>query len=100
MMRLCEMSKKMAADGWYRSAADGCHRCCTRTACVCIDAHRSWARAILKNAPIVVLACPMESSKENVYAGGDTVTGAATVILAMGAGKRAAAAIDEKLSAK
>lgn len=32
-----------------------------------------------------------------VYAGGDAVTGAATVILAMGAGKSAAAAIDEKL---
>ena len=30
-----------------------------------------------------------------VYAGGDIVTGAATVILAMGAGKRAAAAMDE-----
>ena len=42
----------------------------------------------------------LESSKENVYAGGDTVTGAATVILAMGAGKKAAAAIDEKLSSK
>ncbi|MEE1228510.1 MAG: FAD-dependent oxidoreductase, partial [Lachnospiraceae bacterium] len=41
-----------------------------------------------------------ETSKENVYAGGDTVTGAATVILAMGAGKKAAAAIDAKLSAK
>ena len=32
-----------------------------------------------------------------VYAGGDTVTGAATVILAMGAGKKAAAAIDKQL---
>ena len=49
---------------------------------------------------IIVNEETMESSKENVYAGGDTVTGAATVILAMGAGKRAAAAIDEKLSAK
>ncbi len=37
------------------------------------------------------------TSRENVYAGGDAVTGAATVILAMGAGKAAAAAIDEKL---
>ena len=37
-------------------------------------------------------------SKENVYAGGDAVTGAATVILAMGAGKTAAKAIDEALS--
>lgn len=38
-----------------------------------------------------------ESSIENVYAGGDAVTGAATVILAMGAGKKAAASIAEKL---
>ena len=38
------------------------------------------------------------TSKENVYAGGDAVTGAATVILAMGAGKTAAKAIDEALS--
>lgn len=38
------------------------------------------------------------TSLENVYAGGDAVTGAATVILAMGAGKRAAAAINAKLS--
>ena len=35
------------------------------------------------------------TTKEAVYAGGDAVTGAATVILAMGAGKTAAAAIDE-----
>ena len=35
-----------------------------------------------------------ETSREGVYAGGDTVTGAATVILAMGAGKAAAKAID------
>jgi len=38
------------------------------------------------------------TSKSNVYAGGDAVTGAATVILAMGAGKTAAKAIDEALS--
>lgn len=37
------------------------------------------------------------TSRENVYAGGDAVTGAATVILAMGAGKTAAAAIDKAL---
>ncbi len=37
------------------------------------------------------------TSKEGVYAGGDAVTGAATVILAMGAGKKAATAIDEYL---
>ena len=38
------------------------------------------------------------TSREKVYAGGDAVTGAATVILAMGAGKTAAKAIDEQLS--
>lgn len=38
-----------------------------------------------------------ETSKVGVYAGGDAVTGAATVILAMGAGKTAAASIDEYL---
>ena len=37
-------------------------------------------------------------TREGVFAGGDAVTGAATVILAMGAGKKAAAAIDAYLS--
>ncbi len=40
------------------------------------------------------------TSVEAVYAGGDAVTGAATVILAMGAGKTAAKAIDEYINAK
>lgn len=40
------------------------------------------------------------TTKEGVYAGGDAVTGAATVILAMGAGKAAAKGIDEYLSKK
>ena len=40
------------------------------------------------------------TSREGVYAGGDAVTGSATVILAMGAGKQAAAAIDEYLTEK
>ena len=39
-----------------------------------------------------------QTTKEGVYAGGDAVTGAATVILAMGAGKVAAKGIDEYLS--
>ena len=38
-----------------------------------------------------------ETTRKGVFAGGDAVTGAATVILAMGAGKRAAKAIDEYL---
>ena len=40
------------------------------------------------------------TSKEGVYAGGDAVTGAATVILAMGAGKMAAKGIDEFIKSK
>ena len=40
------------------------------------------------------------TSRQGVYAGGDAVTGAATVILAMGAGKLGAKSIDEYLSAK
>ena len=40
------------------------------------------------------------TSREGVYAGGDAVTGAATVILAMGAGKSAAAAIDRYIKEK
>ena len=40
------------------------------------------------------------TSREGIYAGGDSVTGAATVILAMGAGKKAAEAIDEYLKNK
>lgn len=40
------------------------------------------------------------TSREGVFAGGDAVTGAATVILAMGAGKTAAKAIDEYIKSK
>lgn len=49
---------------------------------------------------IIVNEETMETSRKGVYAGGDAVTGAATVILAMGAGKKAAAAIHEYLSNK
>ena len=41
-----------------------------------------------------------ETTREGVYAGGDAVTGAPTVILAMGAGKEAAKAIDEYIKSK
>ena len=41
-----------------------------------------------------------KTSKDGVYAGGDAVTGAATVILAMGAGKAGAKGIDEYLKNK
>ena len=40
------------------------------------------------------------TTKPGVYAGGDAVTGAATVILAMGAGKTAAQAIDAQICGK
>jgi len=42
----------------------------------------------------------MMTSREGVFAGGDAVTGAATVILAMGAGKKAAAGIDRYIRSK
>ena len=51
-----------------------------------------------KHGCIVVKDDSGLTSREGVYAGGDAVTGAATVILAMGAGKSAAAAIDEYLT--
>lgn len=41
-----------------------------------------------------------ETSREGIFAGGDAVTGAATVILAMGAGRKAAQAIDEYIRSK
>lgn len=41
-----------------------------------------------------------QTSREGIFAGGDAVTGAATVILAMGAGKEAAKAIDEYIKSK
>ena len=46
---------------------------------------------------LIVHEDTMETTRERVYAGGDAVTGAATVILAMGAGKKAAAAIHAAL---
>ena len=51
-----------------------------------------------KHGCIVAVEETGKTTKEGVYAGGDAVTGAATVILAMGAGKGAAKAIDEYLS--
>ena len=55
---------------------------------------------INKRQGIVITEETGATSKEGVYAGGDAVTGAATVILAMGAGKSAAKGIDEYLRAK
>ena len=51
-----------------------------------------------KRGCLVVNEDTMQTTREGVYAGGDAVTGAATVILAMGAGKQAAKSIDEYLS--
>ena len=50
-----------------------------------------------RRGTIIVNNETQETSLENVYAGGDIVTGAATVILAMGSGRLAAKAIKEKL---
>lgn len=49
---------------------------------------------------IIVDEETMATSKTGVFAGGDAVTGAATVILAMGAGKKAAKAIDQYIKSK
>ncbi len=51
-----------------------------------------------KRGCLVVNEDTMQTTREGVYAGGDAVTGSATVILAMGAGKQAAQSIDEYLS--
>lgn len=53
-----------------------------------------------KRGGIIVEEASGKTSKEGVYAGGDAVTGAATVISAMGAGKTAAKAIHDYLSNK
>lgn len=51
-----------------------------------------------KRGCIMVDETTLETTMKNVYAGGDAVTGAATVILAMGAGRKAAANIHESLN--
>lgn len=56
--------------------------------------------ATTSKGTIVVNEETLESSIKNVYAGGDVVTGAATVILAMSAGKKAANSILERLNVR
>jgi len=51
-----------------------------------------------KRGNVVVEEATMKTSKKGVFAGGDIVSGGATVILAMGAGRKAAAAINEYLN--
>jgi glutamate synthase (NADPH/NADH) small chain len=51
-----------------------------------------------KKGLIVTDEATAKTTKKGVFAGGDIVTGAATVILAMGAGRKAATAIDEYLT--
>ena len=51
---------------------------------------------VSRRGTIVVDDATMESSVENLFAGGDIVRGGATVILAMGDGRRAAAVMDAK----
>lgn len=53
--------------------------------------------ATRKHGEIIVDEATMKTSKRGVFAGGDIVQGASTVILAMGDGRKAAAAIDEYL---
>lgn len=65
---------------WMRQTTEG------------LEAH-NWGGLVVNEETMV-------TSKEGVYAGGDIVTGAATVILAMGAGKKAAKSIDKYLVVK
>ena len=53
-----------------------------------------------RHGGIIVEEATGKTTKDGVYAGGDAVTGAATVISAMGAGKVAAKAIDDYLKSK
>ena len=53
-----------------------------------------------KKGCLIVGEDDVSTTREGVFAGGDAVTGAATVILAMGAGKKAAVAIDKYLTEK
>ena len=53
-----------------------------------------------KKGCLIVNEDTMQTTREGIYAGGDAVTGAATVILAMGAGKKAAESIHEYLTNK
>ena len=53
-----------------------------------------------KKGCLIVGEDDVSTTREGVFAGGDAVTGAATVILAMGAGKKAAVAIDKYLTKK
>lgn len=55
---------------------------------------------LTKKGGIVADEATGQTSRSGIFAGGDIVTGAATVILAMGAGKKAAKAIDEYISSK
>ena len=65
-----------------------------------IIAHTTPGLATTKRGNIEADEESCATSKPGVFAGGDIVTGAATVILAMGAGRKAAAAIDEYLKSK
>ena len=65
-----------------------------------IIAHTTPGLATTKRGNIEADEETCATSKPGVFAGGDIVTGAATVILAMGAGRKAAAAIDEYLKKK
>ena len=65
-----------------------------------IIAHTTPGLATTKRGNIEADEESCATSKPGVFAGGDIVTGAATVILAMGAGRKAAAAIDEYLQKK
>ena len=62
-----------------------------------VSANEFLTRVNLMRAYGIIATDSGATSRPGVFAGGDAVTGAATVILAMGAGRKAAKAIDEYL---
>jgi glutamate synthase (NADPH/NADH) small chain len=62
--------------------------------------HRSTEGLEVNSRGCLVVDDNLMTTREGVFAGGDTVTGAATVILAMGAGKKAAKAMDNYIKSK
>ena len=68
--------------------------------CIFIERAGAWLAFVRIRGCLVVNEETLQTTREGVYAGGDVVTGAATVILAMGAGKTAAKSIDEYIQGK
>ena len=98
-MNLMLQEKKACRDSWFRVCYGiRCSYHVLGTSPNPLISSTTKGLDINKRKCIVAEEETGKTSKEGVYAGGDAVTGAATVILAMGAGKAGAKGIDEFLS--